>query len=311
MSAAQGARCSTLSEAAGEQLIGSAPRAAGWVALEQNGPWGARAFTASHLDRELGAALETAATMAGVRPTLVRRPGRHADEHRAVRHRLLVAHSLPGRTWLLSADVADPAEVLALDWRAVAEGDLAASRASLPSLRPVEEPHLLVCTNGTRDVCCAVAGRPVAAAAALSHPGQVWEATHTSGHRFAPTAVLLPHGTLHGRLDGTTAGDLLDAAARSETVLAGTRGRSAWPPAGQVADHAVRLETGELDLDALTVSPAGDGWLVRHRDGRSWRVAVGSEPVPGTERPESCGKAALPMVRWTVESVTALRGDLR
>lgn len=302
-SPAPGARCSTLSEAAGEQLAGSAPRAAGWVALEQNGPWGARAFTASHLDPELGAALETAATMAGVRPTLIRRAGRHADDHRAVRHRLLVAHSLPGRTWLLSADVADPAEVLALDWRAVAEGDLAATRTSLPSLRPVEEPHLLVCTNGTRDVCCAVTGRPVAASAALSHPGQVWEATHTSGHRFAPTAVLLPHGTLHGRLDGATAGDLLAAAARGETVLAGARGRSAWSPAGQVAEQAVREATGELALDALTVSPLGGDWSVRHRDGRTWQVAVRADPVPDIERPESCGKVALPMTRWTVQSV--------
>lgn len=303
MASSPGARCSTLSEAAGEQLVGSAPRAAGWVALEQNGPWGARAFTASHLDHELGAALETAATMAGVRPMLVRRPGRHADDHRAARHRLLVAHSLPGRTWLLSADVADPAEVLALDWRAVAEGDLTATRISLPSLRPVEEPHLLVCTNGTRDVCCAVTGRPVAASAALSHPDQVWETTHTSGHRFAPTAVLLPHGTLHGRLDGASAGELLDAAVRGETVIAGTRGRSAWSPAGQVAEHAVREATGELALEALTVSPAGADWSVRHRDGRTWLVAVRSEPLPDVERPESCGKAALPMSRWTVDSV--------
>lgn len=299
------ARCSTLSAALSEQLIGSAPRAAGWVAFEQSGPWGAKAFTASHLDRDLGAELETASTMAGVRPSLIRRPGRHADEHRAARHRVLVAHSLPGSSWLLAAEVDDPAEVLALDWRAVAEGDREAARRSLPALVEEVAPQLLVCTNGTRDLCCAVAGRPVAAAAALAHPGQVWEATHTSGHRFAPTAVLLPHGTVHGRLDGAGAADLLTAAGRGETRLEGARGRSTWAPLGQVAEQAVREETGELSIDALTVTPTGEDWLVRHLDGRSWRVRLRMEAT-GALRPESCGKASLEMHRYAVETLTAL-----
>ncbi len=293
-------RCSAVSEAVGEQLIGSAPRAAGWVALEQNGPWGARAFTASHLDPDHGRELETAATMAGVRPSLIRRAGRHVD-HRDGRpgaRRVLVAHSLPGRTWLLSGCVDDPAALLDLDWRAVASGDQEAARRSLPALAPASEPHLLVCTNGTRDVCCAVTGRPVAAAASRAHPGRVWEATHTSGHRFAPTAVLLPHGTLHGRLDGESAAALLTRAARGHTVLEGLRGRSAWAPPGQVAELAVRETTGELALDALTVKPAGDDWLVRHRDGRHWLVVVRSEESD-VERPESCGKAAMPLRRWS------------
>jgi hypothetical protein len=299
------ARCSALSAAAGEQLIGSAPRAAGWVALEQDGPWGAKAFTASHLDPELGRAIETAATLAGVRPALIRRPGPHADHHVAEGHRLLVAHSLPGRSWLLSGEVADPAQLLALDWQAVADGNREAVQRSLPALTPASEAHLLVCTNGTRDVCCAVTGRPVAAAAWSAHPGQVWETTHTSGHRFAPTAVLLPHGTLHGRLDGASAAALLDAAGRGETLLEGLRGRSTWPAPGQVAEHAVRELSGELGLDALTVSRTGEEWLVAHRDGRSWRVRVGQE-AGEVARPESCGKAAVELHHYVLEHLIAL-----
>jgi hypothetical protein len=291
-------RCSEVSAALDEQLIGSAPTASGWVALEQNGPWGAKAFTGSHLDPDLGRVLEHRAAMAGVRPSLIRRPGPHPD-HLGETHRVLVASSVPGRTWLLSGHLDDPASLLGLDWDAVAGGDLAAARASLPSLAPEDDAHLLVCTNGTRDVCCAVTGRPVAAAASAVHPGRVWEATHTSGHRFAPTAVLLPHGTLHGRLDGAGAVGLLAAADRGETVLSGARGRSAWPAPGQVAEQTVREATGELGLDALTVAPAGDEWSVRHLDGRSWRLAVRSEAVDGVERPESCGKAALELRRWT------------
>ncbi len=300
-------RCSVVSARVDEQLIGSAPRALGWVALEQPGPWGAKAFTSSHLDRELGNALETAAAVAGVRPSLIRRPGAHPDHHRGGGRRVLVAHAIPGRTWLLTGELDDPRALLELDWRAVADGDADAVRRSLPVLEDSDEAHLLVCTNGTRDVCCALTGRPVAAAAALRHPGRVWEATHTSGHRFAPTAVLLPHGTLHGRLDGDSASDLLDAAARGETLLEGARGRSAWSAEGQVAEHAVREREGELRLDALAVRRDGESWRVQHLDGRSWTVAVSADEVT-TSRPESCGKAALAMSRWAW-SVEGRDGD--
>ena len=304
-------RCSSVSASLGEQLPGSAPSAVGWVALEQNGPWGARAFTASHLDPVVGRALETAATLAGVRPCLIRRPGPHPDSAgpAASPRQVLVAHSLPGRTWLLGGLVDDPSALLEMDWDAVASGDVASAAASLSAFADVVSPspvaHLLVCTNGTRDVCCAVTGRPVAALASVAHPGRVWETTHTSGHRFAPTAVLLPHGTLHGRLDGPGAARLLDAADRDETVLDGYRGRSTWPAPGQVAEHAVRSAVGEIGLDALRVRAAGDDWQVDHADGRSWRVDL-ERVADGAVRPESCGKTAVEMHRYDVRSITVL-----
>jgi len=79
-----------------------------------------------------------------------------------------------------------------------------------------------------------------------------------------------------------------------ETVLAGSRGRTTWPPAGQVAELAVREEVGELGLDALTVTRADDAWLVRHLDGRACRVTVTVEDT-GVIRRESCLKDAVPM----------------
>jgi hypothetical protein len=291
------ARCSALSLQADESLAGSAPHAVAWVGLEQNGPWGAKAFTSSHLDPVLGAALESAATVAGVRPCLVRRPGRHADSSRSGPRRVLVAFTKPQGTWLLTGTVDDPEQLTSLDWAAVAVGDASAVRRSLPVLSEDDRPHLLVCTNGTRDVCCATLGRPVAVEAAAGRPEQVWEVTHTSGHRFAPTAVLLPHGTLHGRLDGARAVQLLDAAGRGETVLAGHRGRSTWPPPAQVAELAVRERTGELRLDALSVVRRGEHWQVRGADGAEWAVQV-DRVASGVERPESCGKGAVELVRY-------------
>lgn len=298
--------CSDQSASVHEPMAGTAPYALAWVALEQNGPWGARAFTQSHLDPEVGRAIEDTAAEYDVRPALIRCPGRHADPPDGdAPRRVLVAHTHPGRTWLLEGVVADPADLLGLDWAALRSGDQDAVRRSLPALLPADRPHLLVCTNAKRDVCCAVKGRPVALGAAAAHPEQVWEVTHTSGHRFAPTAVVLPAGTLHGRLDVGTAGQVLRAAERGATVLEGSRGRSTWPAAAQAADLAVREEESVLDLDALEVvshEAAGErAWVTRlqHRDGRAWRVTVEARESEELMRAESCGKALKPMAWFT------------
>ena len=292
--------CSATSVAAGEPLAGSAPTAVGWVCLEQNGPWGPRAWTASHLDPELGAAIEDAATAHGIRPSLIRRPGRHADEHVDHARQVLVAHSRPGASWLLAGQVDSPAVLLELDLDALVAGDRDAVAASVPGLAP-EAPQLLVCTNGTRDTCCARLGRPVAVAAAAHFPGRVWETTHTSGHRFAPTTVLLPSGALHGRV--LDAAPLLAAETTGELDIRGYRGRCVWPAEGQVAEDHVRRAFAVTGLDDLDVSPVGADWTVSHLDGRRWQVRVTA--YEEGERPESCGKADKPVTRHEVTVVGA------
>lgn len=291
--------CTDAALAAGEPLAGSAPDAVGWVCLEQPGPWGAKAWTSSRLDPDLGAELDTTISAAGLRPSLIRRPGRSADSRT---RQVFVASSHPERSWLLGARISDPATLLALDLAAVAAGDLTATIASLPVLEVVEEPVLLVCTNGTRDTCCARLGRPVAQAADVADPGQVWEVTHTSGHRFAATTVLLPSGFLHGRV--LDAAPLLAGARAGSLELTGLRGRSCWPPAGQVAEDLVRSTEGITGLDELVVNGAGEDWKVTHVDGRSWQVEVSS--YSSGERPASCGKRSEPVTRYT-----ARFGDVR
>ena len=69
------------------------------------------------------------------------------------------------------------------------------------------EPLLFLCTNGGRDRCCALFGRGLFDE--LADP-RVWECSHLSGHRFAPTAVRLPDLTVFGRLDPATAREALD-----------------------------------------------------------------------------------------------------
>ncbi|WP_328999680.1 sucrase ferredoxin [Kribbella sp. NBC_00709] len=286
--------CSTYCRVLREPLAGTAVVARGWVVVEQPGPWGAKAPTQSHLDAEFGGPFDDQCKKVDVRFGLIRSPGRHADTVERS-HQVFVASTTPGRTWLLGGQVVDPSELGELDLEAVAHGDRAAVIASLPGLSPVDEPVVLVCTNGKRDGCCAVLGRPLVSGLAARAPGRVWEANHLGGHRFAPTATYLPAGTMHGHLTVETAAEVLHAADRGETVLTGLRGRSTWTKRGQAAEIAVRELTGELALDALRVVAEDlETVSVQHLDGRSWIVPV-SSAVADPPRPDSCGKEPFAM----------------
>jgi hypothetical protein len=293
--------CSVLGDALGESAYGTASVAVGWVALEQPGPWGRDAATQSHLDPGLGAALSARLKQTGGRLVLVRRTGQHADDHHDRPRTVFVACVAVGRSWLLTGSLDDAATLDKLDVEALARGDQDAVVASLPTLSRAEQPIFLLCTNGRRDVCCAVRGRPVAYAADTARPGQVWETSHTGGHRFAPTGVLLPTGSTFARLRADHVVDALDAAARHEVPvgLLGTRhdrGRSALTAVQQAAESAVRNATGETTLDAVRVTgeqPAQDGATEVRLDTRSgpWLAAVRAvrrEP----DRRVSCGKPA-------------------
>ncbi|MFI5732831.1 sucrase ferredoxin [Kribbella sp. NPDC051587] len=286
--------CSTYCRQLLEPLEGSAIVASGWVVLEQPGPWGADAVINSHLDPEFGSRFDAECKKVDVRFGLIRTPGRHSFPANHAQQ-VYVASTVPGKMFLLSAHLTDPEALSGLDLGAIARGDRAAVDASLPGLVPVHEPVMLVCTNGKRDECCAILGRPLVNALATAAPGRVWEASHLGGHRFSPTAVLLPSGTMHGHLNAKTALDVLAAADNGDTLLTGLRGRTTWTKRGQAAEIAVRQQTGELSLDALTVAGEDlESVTVWHRDGRSWTVPVTSAPAD-PPRPESCGKEPFAM----------------
>ncbi|MGN6330386.1 MAG: sucrase ferredoxin [Motilibacteraceae bacterium] len=299
--------CSGWSTALGEPTAGTAPVARTWLAVEQPGPWGRAALEQSHLDPALGQALDLRSAGSGTKVVLVRRPGRHPDDHAAHRREVLVAHTVPGRTWLRRAWVEDPAVLLELDLSALGQGD-ADALSPLGATEPVESvpgPVLLVCTNGRRDRCCAILGRPLAETLARDERWHehILEVTHLGGHRFSPTAVLLPWGLAYGRLDEVAARGLLAGAGQGRTPLEGLRGRSTWDRAGQAADAAVREANGLTGLDDVVAvrrlpdlpAPPGEGAgravrEVEAADGRRWQVAldvVAAQPP----RPESCGKA--------------------
>jgi hypothetical protein len=312
--------CTQAAAELAEPLAATAATAMTWLLIEQPGPWGAKALKSSHLDPALGRELERLAEGTGVRLGLIRRPGRHADSHRPRHHHVIAAHTAPGNPWVRTAELTEPAELTELDFPA-----LGAGRPAGFGTRHNGPPIAFVCTNGTRDRCCALHGRPLAAELAGDGGFDVWETTHLGGHRFAPTMLILPHGYSYGRLDAAVAKDALTAAHSGRVTLDGCRGRSTWARPGQAAELAVRTLLGEDRAAALAVCridpvepnadpvgfpvpvPASDArtaWTVRveHTDGRAWRVLV-AQRAATPPRPESCGAALGTPARMDVETV--------
>ncbi|PZH14550.1 sucrase ferredoxin [Streptomyces sp. NTH33] len=289
--------CSTVSRQLDEPLAATAPTATTWLLLEQPGPWGVKALTSSHLDPAVGRALERAAQGTGVRVALIRRPGRHADRRTtSVRH-VYAAHTVPGNVWLHSATTADPERLLGLDFAALGRGDHHTFDAALQGAPHTGDPLTLVCTNGKRDRCCALLGRPLAAELASSGVHGVWEVTHLGGHRFSPTLLVLPYGYAYGRAEAHAVKGALHGVREGRVVLEGCRGRTAWERPGQAAELAVRQAVGEYRADALSVvrtDGAAPRWevTVAHTDGRRWHVTV-VQGTGGPPRPESCGASVL------------------
>jgi hypothetical protein len=84
---------------------------------------------------------------------------------------------------------------------ALADG-LGAGSGAPSAEGPAAGRHVLVCTHGRRDTCCGTLGTRLAVALPdLGDGVHVWRTSHTGGHRFAPTALLLPEGTAWAYLD--------------------------------------------------------------------------------------------------------------
>lgn len=308
--------CSVQSLQADEPLAGTAPVVGCYIIIEQPGPWGREALLDSHLPREFGEQLLALTVGTQVKIVLARHPDRlERDAHTG--HNVWIAHTAPGHRGMRHGIIENLNALLDWDFTAIADGNL-------PPIGHIQRrPLTFVCTHGSRDACCAVVGRSVYDELLASVPEDertlVWEVSHLGGHRFAPTTLSLPSGSVHGRLDAADTIAMRAAASKGEVFLKGFRGRGSVPAPLQVACIAVRTEFNVIDaedLDVLRVvndravpAPTSIVFLddqmeaeVRHADGRCWRVTVQRVQLPG-ERAESCEKSPESIFAWTV------RGD--
>lgn len=293
-------RCSAA--AADQPMAGTAATDAGFLLIEHPGPWGTRALAESRLlDEPTRAAVAQAAEDNGLRVQLIRRPGRVSEGGDRSSYRVFLAHPASGR--LDVQDLRSRDELAGLDLDPATRG---------PGWRPYDDPLLLVCTNGRRDVCCAELGRPVAQVIAAARPEETWETTHLGGHRFAVAALSLPDGMSYGRVDAEAGVAIIDATRRGEVVPTHLRGRTAYAPPVQAAEVALRRDVGLVRTDGLAlVSAATEGTtttVVLDAGGRHVEVTVVAEPQPPAR--QSCADLAeKPSIGYRVVAIRARDGS--
>lgn len=287
-------RCCVLWSEAGTPAWGTAPRADFWVCLEAPGPWGPKAATSARaLDPAVGAELEEAVAAMGGRLLLLRRASRNTvgDDPLTA----LVSGGFDSGGWVTRFDVASGRDLLG--WVRTWDADGRPVPADLE-----HEPLLLVCSHAHRDRCCAIEGRPLLAALEDAiEPEQLWECSHLGGHRFAPTALVLPTGQVLGRLTPTEALTAYRDAGVGLLWPGGPgrdRGRSHLPPGQQAAEAWARHRHGPVAPADLNSNVDGDRISVAHGDHEDVvRVTVTSF---GATAPLSCGKDPEPVTYWSV-----------
>lgn len=279
-------RCSDLSASLYEPLAGTTAQASTWLCIEQPGPWGTNALQDSRLDPEIANELTKRTQGTGTRVVLIRRPGQRSD---AARHgrKVYVASTWPGAMWGMQLTVSKPDELL--DWDFGTEGP----RPLDGGADPLQHPLLLVCTNGRRDSCCAIRGRPIGMRLARRFPEAVWESSHIGGHRFSPTILVLPSGYSYGRVNESKCEQILASAMADRVVLESCRGRSTWSPPGQMAELTMRRYLADYEVRSMhleqTFRESDDIWFVRLHDRQhgTWKVRLHERRL-APARPGSC-----------------------
>ncbi|ODT59215.1 hypothetical protein ABS71_18045 [bacterium SCN 62-11] len=139
--------------------------------------------------------------------------------------------------------------------------------------QPVSE-KFLVCTHGSRDICCGSLGPRLAQALRAAGHQEVWEVSHIGGHRFAPTLWHLPSWRFFGRLS-------LDNPECTPRFL---RGNAAYKPELQLMEARLFQERGQWPL---WLEPREGGCRAHWADGTSqdWQFTFATHEHQG---PMSC-----------------------
>lgn len=260
--------CSVASQSREEPLTATASRVARWLLVEHHGAWGPESVPSGRMPVAVARSLARTAADNKARLLLLRRP---AGQPRPTGRWVYAVDSQPGHERILARHVEVDAELTELEppYARTAEG-----------WDELEGPLYLVCTHGRHDRCCALRGRPVAAALAARFPERTWECTHVGGDRFAANLVVLPEGLYLGRLEAGDVVAVAEALAAGALPAGRVRGRSSLPLPVQAAQHFAREASGRWRRDDLVMSSStpgeADSWDVRLRgvDGPDVQVVV-------------------------------------
>ena len=153
--------------------------------------------------------------------------------------------------------------------RSVATARLAEEVEALLTAPADDTPatDVLVCTHGSRDVCCGADGmRLYTELVKAGLPDvRVWRTSHTGGHRFAPTAITFPDGRAWAWLDVELLRGITERSLSAAEASLHDRGCVAFDdPFVQAADGAVLGVAGWSWLDLARSATVEGSDRVRH-----------------------------------------------
>ena len=261
--------CSVFSEANGEDPCGSAPMWDHCLVIEVPTPW----------EHEV---MDSPGFPAGVSDLLEQRPDvrlqviQPDDIYSVDGHSRVMLFSRPSgpvremaRSEYLVPSIHLPSAVSAV----LGNGDeeLAGWEQHNDGMR-----DLLVCTHGSRDICCASIGQPtymeLHSRYSNSHT-RVWRLSHTGGHRLAPNVIDMPSGRYWSRLTPSRATQVADRSGDIADLYDSYRG---WPaiasPGAQMAEREAFMREGWDWIDHQVESEV----LETSDDGMEERVAIRS-----------------------------------
>jgi len=235
-------RCAPWARAEELDPIGTAGSQQGFLLIEWPLPWA----------RDIGdipelAPVAAATRGAGIRIQALVPAGSHTEVRRIVLYRS--APDGRGFTRYERTERVVPAD-------STVEGALELlSGASAPGWVMADvDQEVLVCTHGKRDICCGSLGTALALQVSadtglLGANVRTWRTSHTGGHRFAPTAIVLPYGTMWGFLDQPLIQRIVRREGNVAEALAHYRG-------------CAGLESPELQaVERLAFAEVGWDWL--------------------------------------------------
>jgi len=187
-------RCSTWARREGVHPIGTAGSFAGYLLVPWPLPWPRDVTDIKTLGpvaaraRDLGYRLLALVPQPGESARTLRCYRWHPGQGRYVGHSVTTTNDVAGTAWsLLEGEPLGRSEIKGTD--------------------------VLICGHGRRDRCCGSIGTAlqmgIAEAGGLGSDVRVFRTSHTGGHRFAPTAIVLPSGTCWGYLDEEALGRIV------------------------------------------------------------------------------------------------------
>lgn len=279
-------RCSTWSRAVGLDPIGTTGSHRGYLLADVALPWPSDLATLAEVS-----AVQSVLSGTGLRFQATVPVG----DRRVVLYRRAPAgppQASPAPDLVRTETIVDGGKGFGNDLAAAVERLLGAPVSSVRA----GEREVLVCTHGRRDVCCGARGSRlhqelVASPGLLGATVRIRRTSHTGGHRFAPTAIVLPEATAWAYLDIDLLRAIVDRTGPVTAVLGHYRG---WAGLGsprlQALERAVLAEVGwDLFDQPRWGEEAGDrARLHVEGDARAtiWEAAV----TPGRRLPRpECG----------------------